>query len=305
MNHRTQTDWRRVSKAERCPVCGKPDWCLVAGPQGNPTAAICARTESPKQCGEAGWLHVLRDDGPAWPPWRRTIRRAVRMMGDEKPLRDFARLAAECRAALKPEALEALADSLGLSSDSLRRLGVGWSGDRRAWTFPMHNAAGQVVGIRLRLADGRKLSVKGGREGLFLPEGIDRGGRLLVAEGPTDTAALLDLGFQAVGRPSCTGGTQHVVKLAQRLEPSETVVVADADEPGGRGAERLAAVLRLYCRAVRIITPPNGIKDARDWQRAGATTADVQAAIDAAEPRRLHVTAERKGRRHARAKQTR
>ena len=92
----TKGDWRRVSKAKPCPVCGKPDWCLVTGPQGDSTAAICARVESPKRCGEAGWLHVLRDDGPAWPPWRRTIRKAVRMMTEAKSNGiDFDRLAAE------------------------------------------------------------------------------------------------------------------------------------------------------------------------------------------------------------------
>lgn len=49
----------RVSRQNPCPICGKPDWCLVA-PDGS--AAICQRvTEGAvKKCGEAGWLHVLR-----------------------------------------------------------------------------------------------------------------------------------------------------------------------------------------------------------------------------------------------------
>jgi len=114
---------------------------------------------------------------------------------------------------------------------------------------------------------------------------------LLIAEGATDTAALLDLGFNAVGRPSCTGGVKLLVELVKRLVALEVVIVADADVPGQRGANNLAAVLVAYSPAVRIITPPAGVKDARSWKQAGATSADVQAAIDAAPVRRLVVRA--------------
>jgi DNA primase len=183
-----------------------------------------------------------------------------------------------------------LALALGVSAESLRRLSVGWSPKHRAWSFPMSNAAGDVLGIRLRLPGGRKLSVKGGKEGLFLPEGIDAGGPLLVCEGPTDTAALLDLGFNVVGRPSCTGGVKLLVELVRKHRPEGVVIVADADAPGQRGAERLAAVLLAYSASVRIIAPPAPIKDARAWRQGGAMAADVQAAIDAAPVRRLTVS---------------
>jgi len=296
-------DWRRVSKAERCPACNRGDWCLVTGPEGNPNAAICPRTESPKRIGEAGWLHVLRDDGPAWPNWRRTIRRAVRMMTEpDTSAIDFSKLAAEAQAAVKPEALGRLARSLGLSVESLRRLAVGWLARRQAWGFPMRNAVGRIIGIRLRLADGRKLSVRDGREGLFLPEGIDPGGRLLIAEGPTDCAALLDLGFPAVGRPSCTGGVRHLIELVKRLQPDEIIIVGDADAPGRRGAAKLAATLTAYCPAVRVIAPPDRVKDARQWRQAGATAADVLAVIGAAPVRRVTITTEKKGRKRCQTK---
>ncbi len=292
-------DWQRVSRGRLCPVCGKGDWCLFTGPTDAPTAVICARVESPKRCGEAGYLHVLRDDGPTWAPWRRSIRVAVRMMSkpsNGKP--DLGKLAADFRQAVKPEALDTLARSLGVSVGSLRRLGIGWSGKHRAWSFPMSNAAGNVVGIRLRLPSGRKLAVKGGKEGLFIPENIDPGGRLLVCEGPTDCAALLDLGFAAVGRPSCDSGTRHVIELIRQRRPAQIVIVADADAPGQAGAERLAAALAAYCPAVRILTPPPPHKDARAWKQAGATAADVAAAIDAAPVRRLTIKM-RKARCHA------
>jgi len=56
----------RVSRRNRCPICGKPDWCLLS-PDGK--AAICARVENNKPVGikGAGWLHML-DSGPLLPP---------------------------------------------------------------------------------------------------------------------------------------------------------------------------------------------------------------------------------------------
>jgi phage/plasmid primase-like uncharacterized protein len=277
-------------------VCGKPDWCLFTGDPGNPTAIVCARIESPKRCGEAGWLHVLRDDGPTWAPWRRTLGKIAATAPAPIDTRriDLERLAADCRQAVQPEALDKLAGSLGLSVPSLTRLGIGWSSHHTAWTFPMSDAHGNVVGIRLRLPDGRKLSVRGGREGLFIPAALDYSGRLLIAEGPTDTAALLDLGFCAVGRPSCTGGVKLLRELVRKLAVPEAVIVADGDASGQRGAESLAAVLVAYCPAVRIIAPPPGVKDARAWKQRGATAADVQAAIDAAAVRNLAIKIRRK-----------
>lgn len=298
----THSDWKRVSPRQPCLVCGRHNWCLFAGPDDAPTAAICARTPSDTKAGEAGYLHILRTDGPAWAPWRQTLRRAVRMI-DNPPgaAPDFAKLAADCRAAVRPDDLQRLALSLDLTVESLRRLRVGWSRSRRGWAFPMSDADGRILGIRLRLAGGRKLSVKGGREGLFIPDGLDVDGRLLVCEGPTDAAALLDLGLCAVGRPSCTGGVRLLIELVKQRRPAETIIVADGDAPGQRGAGNLAAVLVAYCPAVRIITPPAGIKDAREWKRRGATAADLAAAIDVAPVRRLAIVVSRQTRKGRRA----
>jgi phage/plasmid primase-like uncharacterized protein len=216
---------------------------------------------------------------------------------------DLLSLATGYRAAVDPMHLNALARSLGLSIESLTALGIGWSAYYRAWSFPMTDAAGAVVGIRLRRTDGRKFAVRGGHEGLFAPTQVlttahAEPGSLIVCEGPTDAAALLHVGFVAVvGRPSCTGGVKLLVELAQRRRPTEIILVADGDEPGRRGAGDLASVLVAYVAAVRVITPPAGIKDARDWLRAGATRADMEAAIAAAAARRLafRAVAVRKG----------
>jgi DNA primase len=156
----------------------------------------------------------------------------------------------------------------------------------------MCDAEGCVLGIQLRFPNGRKLAAKGGREGLFLPRGLPPQSPLLIAEGSTDAAALLDLGFSnVVGRPSCRGGIKLLVALVRKRRRPEVVIAADGDEPGRRGAESLASVLMLFAPSVRVIRPPEGIKDVRAWLRTGGTREDVQQAITAATARRLVIQA--------------
>lgn len=59
--------WVRVTKRNPCPICGKPDWCLMSQ---DGKAAICARIESDTPAGNkgAGWLHRLDTTKPLPPP---------------------------------------------------------------------------------------------------------------------------------------------------------------------------------------------------------------------------------------------
>jgi len=67
----------------------------------------------------------------------------------------------------------------------------------------MSNDFGKIIGIRRRLPNGRKISLTSSKTGLFIPADLSPEGLLLICEGPTDTAAALDLGFAAIGRPNC------------------------------------------------------------------------------------------------------
>lgn len=174
--------------------------------------------------------------------------------------------------------VERLAADLGVSPGSLSRLGVVWAAPHRAWAFPMRGAHRETTGIRLRAENGKKWAVRGSRNGLFWPDDVVGTAPLLVAEGPTDVAALLDLGFDAIGRPSCSGSIEMVVEVACTLPRRDVVVVADADGPGIEGANRLAQVLtEAGCRP-KVIRPLQG-KDARGWLQAGATRAVVDTTI--------------------------
>ena len=308
-----------TGRGRPCPVCGQGGWCSVAA---DGAFCICMRVESGsvKRTRNGGFLHRLREErqtaGRRWT--FRTVRRVFSRCAAPAGQGWAERAESYANAASPPE-VEQLATSLGLSPPSLRRLSVGWALDagtrgvwdagdvirsngQRIWSFPMRDAAGRVLGIRLRAADGRKYAVAGGREGLFIPNDLpNRPGQLLIAEGPTDTAALLDLGLAAVGRPSCTGGVTYLVRLVQASRADEVVVVADADAPGQRGAEALAATLVAYVPRLRVIAPPHGVRDARAWLRAGATVADLNAAIKASPIRSLTMGCRnvRRGRRGA------
>jgi hypothetical protein len=212
------------------------------------------------------------------------LRRPVELPDLEAPARRY-------EMALDDARLGAFAESLGLSTGSLRRLRVGWAEDHTAWSFPMLDAHGVVRGIRLRTPSGHKFAVAGGHDGLFMPRdlALAPGGQLLVAEGATDCGAVLDLSFHAIGRPSCSGGTRAVTELVQARRPGRVVIAADADGPGERGADALASRLVLYAPVVQVIRPPDGIKDMRAWKQARATRDDIERAIQVAPEHRLQI----------------
>jgi len=180
-----------------------------------------------------------------------------------------------------------LAKSLGVSVDALRRLQVGWNPCQQVTSWPMRNDEGEIVGIRLRdPVTARKWSVRGSDgQGVFYDAQVliaPLGARVWICEGPTDTAALLTLGFIAIGCPSAGVGGEFIASIGHRIRPAEWVIVADADPTGIEGAKRLQGDL-VAVAPVRIITAPTGCKDARAWLRMGATRETLEADADAAE----------------------
>jgi hypothetical protein len=183
---------------------------------------------------------------------------------------------------MKPAWRDKAAAMLGLPSDPLVRLRVGWSEHDSATSWPMKNGAGDVIGIRLRdPKTAKKWSVKDSSAGLIYDSGllsIERPELLWVVEGPSDAAALLSLGLFAVGVPSAGGAIDYLMELARRILPQEIAILADADDAGKRGAERIAEAVMIVA-PVRIVSPPQGVKDAREWVVSGAVADDLLAAL--------------------------
>ncbi len=134
--------------------------------------------------------------------------------------------------------------------------------DGKAFTFPMRDEKCKIIGIRRRFGDGYKKAITGSQNGLFIPAGLSSDKPLFITEGPTDTASALDLGFDAVGRPNCDSKIEMTVRFARGRK---IVIICDNDLPGRDGAKKLAKELILHCPEVKIICPPAGIKDLRQW----------------------------------------
>ena len=259
----TTSNWSRVRRSHPCPICERPDWCLITG---DGSAAICQRVESNKPVGTkgAGWLHKLSDEplsyGPASQPKLERV----------KPQRDWAALAARYQVAMTQGGYKYLSVQLGVSIESLHRLQVGWHGSGLCSTWPMRDATGVVVGIRTRSEDAKK-SVSGtDGNGLFFDADSLSSNYLLICEGPTDTAALFDCGFNScVGRPSCRGGTEYIIKIIKRLQPKAVLLIPDNDQAGLSGFGELAAAIasagNINLGRLDAITPPPGVNDIRQW----------------------------------------
>jgi len=266
-------EWIRVTRRKPCPICQRPDWCSVSA---NGQVVVCMRAESEKPCRSGGWFHRLSEPVRYKPEIRRKPKPV--------PVEDFTDLA--CRYEQQLQDIDLLAKSLGLSVRSLERLQAGWTG--QAYSFPMRDGRERIIGIRIRGRDGRKWCVPGSHNGLFWPEGVYAGSDypLVICEGPTDCAALLDMEFDAIGRPSCQGGVDHIIEFLKGRR-REVVIMADKDPPkkrpdgsvwypGQEGAARLGKEIRPFVRSLKIIKPPFH-KDVRDWRTAGATHDTVEA----------------------------
>lgn len=205
-----------------------------------------------------------------------------------------------CRGDLNLRLLNEAAESLAVSVSSLELFGIGYDRLTDSYSFPMFGGDRKPCGIRLRSrrpdGDGqhRKGSVKGSRNGLFIPTDYDPKPvpfaaddapyMLLLPEGPTSAAAARDLGLMAIGRPSNKGGVMEVVNVVRMTCPQDICVVADRDGyrrlpnghvffPGFEGALQLVEQLLplANCHRLRLIQTPKGTKDLRAWIRDGGT----------------------------------
>lgn len=181
---------------------------------------------------------------------------------------------------LSSHSLEKRARDWGVSAESLQQMGVGF--DKHAYTFPMKSAGGQIVGHRLRPVKGGKLTLAGGHLGLFIPEGVTPCNAEIIAEGESDTASALTLGFRAIGRPGATAVVSEVLRFFSGAIAPCPCIIADGDQVGVEGAERLADALLAANIPCRLIVPPKPHGDLREWHVDGGLTREqLQQAIEA------------------------
>jgi len=257
---------KRVTRSNPCPVCGKPDWCGISE---DGCMAVCMRLPSSTPSKNGGWAHVVKastERAPFQPPPPTRLKR----------LFDAAKYHAAIRADWDHVWNDGTALSLDVDMDALDRLQPGYDGFNKAVGFPMRDADGKVIGIRLRNFMAQKWAVSGSMDGLFFDPSLTLGPEkeLVVCEGPTDTAAAYTLGLCAVGRSACKTGTDLLKALCKRLGARLVTIISDNDgwkecagkqvRPGLDGAVSLGKDLGRY---YRIVVPPK--KDLRAWLADG------------------------------------
>lgn len=164
----------------------------------------------------------------------------------------------------------------GISDEIWLKLGAKVEG--KNWVLPERDAQGEVTAWVTRFPDVKKART-GDKRGLTLVWPLDpyAGSTdrepIFVCEGASDTAALLSVGLDAVGRASANSGGAI---LADLLAHRHVVLVADNDAGGTgmRGAVNVSRHLVSRCLSVRIISPPGDAKDARAAVIAGASSDD-------------------------------
>jgi len=195
--------------------------------------------------------------------------------GEEEPVIDYEALADFHRASRPGKGLAPLAKDWGLPLAAVKRLEVGTHRDR--WVIPERNSRGRIIGIAFRHPDGSKSCLKGSRRGLVIPTDTrpTADQPLYLAEGASDTAALVSVGVQVVGRPAAALSGLALESLVNLLICSKfanVVVLADRDDAGEAGAASLAS--RLKQRGgpnwwVQRASPRRRFKDIREQVLAG------------------------------------
>lgn len=265
-------EWIGVKRGVPCPICLKEDWCLL---HVDGKKCICPRVKSNVRLGESGWLHKVWDNGllnKSRKPSKAKSNHLINWVGlnrhyQLKSLRQDA-------VTLNP------IFSLGLSAPTLVQFGIGWDGE--AYTFPAYDGYEDIVGIMRRFPDGHKVWVSRSRNGLFIPKMKSWEGNLFICEGLTDAAALVDLGFRAIGRANCQTGTDYIkILLHRRSGIHQTTIVGDHDpdnihgDVGQRGAEKLARALYGIVHTTGCLEIPDKYKDVRQWCQDGATKEQI------------------------------
>lgn len=316
MSRVTSRGWIRAVKGKGviCPICGDDQGCMI---KANGEAAICIRVE--QGCAKRrdgtpivakdgmGWLHDLNGKPAKLVPSAKAAKPAVK-----RTAREWQSLHRKHVKALTPDLLREHAESLGVSADSLVKLGAGYDARTSSLSFPMFDGQGRIIGLRLRSKDGRfKGAVRGSRNGLFIPGNLDalledltwwddvqRTPLLVLPEGPTSAAAALDMGFAAIGRANnCIGAEMIRDLLEHDKNQKHVVIVADNDKakyladgtiywPGWEGAMRVAMKLVECPRIERlnVVQAPGGVKDLRDWIKAGGNGESIRQLIESAMP---------------------
>lgn len=246
----------------KCPICSKPDWCIVAE---DGSAAICSRISegSVKKAGKAGWLHILGN----FKPVKYTVPPKKKVDWNKWSVK-FAKQLIENR-----EAFGKFCRSININPISALRFYIGW---HKGWlTIPVYSMMRKISGIQRRKGNIKRY-MKHSDMGVFVPSAFfqNPSDTLAVCEGWTDTITALEYGYNAIGKVNAYVGNEEVIMFA-RIHPSieRVIIFADNNEDGVglAGAEETAELLNEF--ETRVVLTPE--KDLRACKQKGMTIHEI------------------------------
>ncbi len=294
----TASKWVRVNRHNGCPVCGKPDWCLISE---DGKAAICARIESDTKAGEAGWLHKLDTAMPLpLPKPRPDVKQTPKASPDAldtayRALLGVLRLSETHRQNLQRRRLtDAEIDSLGyrtLSANGRRELvnrlqamGVRLAGvpgfylEAGQWrlagpagiAIPVRDTRGRIIGLQIRCdkAEGGRykwVSSRGFNAGcspgasVHVAGTVSVNGEVWITEGPLKAdIAALKLG-RLVLAVAGVGNWPGLIPIVWELKPKRAIIAFDMDKATN-------AVVKLHSDALMACLIRRGFRTFEaDW----------------------------------------
>jgi hypothetical protein len=258
----------RVQKLKiLCPVCEKPDGCLVSE---DGAACICSRIEqgSVKKVGTGpfygGWLHILGDFKPK------------KYTEPPKPDINWNLLAVKHGRQLMEHAHEfaEFCQSKRINPIAALRFFVGWDED---WiTIPIYGSDGKISGIQRRRGVFKRF-LEHSSAGVFVPSAFFqyKCKTLAICEGWTDTVTAIQYGFNAVGKLNSHVGNEQLKYFIERIGCERIVIFADNNENnvGIEGAESTKEYLSYLNMPIKIILTPE--KDLKDCYTKGMSLRDI------------------------------
>ena len=138
-----------------------------------------------------------------------------------------------------------------------------WGWDGEAYTFPMNNEYGEIIGIHRRFPTGEKCCVEGSQLGLFLPSYL--GHVMGIVEGVSDSCVAFECGLPTIGLPSASYGHEMAVAYLKINNISSVVLIGDRGEAGQKSVEKLKNLLDKEPGIVYNVVQAEKYKDLRKF----------------------------------------
>lgn len=294
-----------TNKRLLCPLCGTTDrhgWCMVTS---DLSMVLCNRSDGKrnsninsykyiKTCAAGGQLFIHKSIAES-KEYKDAPEKFEPIIKEKPPLDfDLWRFCNSCYwDTAGDEKIESLAEKLNVDSQVLYYFGIGYyrddwqfdaasgnggtiygldtreSGDIGSYTIPLFDWQNKVIGVRLRVDDGRRCGFAGGKNGIIRPSTVKiDSSPLYICEGESDVAVALDMGLNVIGRPGCNAAVPYIKQFVKRSY-RDVIIISDADDPGVKGAKSLAAEIQDCCKSVKVIMPKRADNDLRGARDSG------------------------------------